>query len=177
MPYDKFSQLAATAQGGDAEAFGTLYDLTVDDIYKFLSFRMHDPEDAKDLTSQVFLEAWQSLPRFNPEKSFKVWLYSIARYRLIDYYRRYKSKVNIEDVTSLTDKTDLEVSTSNLLQTQEVLRALTQLPEIYQTVIQLKYIQELDYSEIAAITGKPENHLRVLVKRGLDRLKKVLPNE
>lgn len=169
-----FNQLAEAAQNGDADAFGHLFDLLSDKIYRFLAFRVRDPEDAKDLTSQVFLEAWQSLRRFDPERSFLTWIFTIARYRLIDHYRKFRPAASLDAVTGVAGDTDIEAETVRHFGIEEVLSAVNKLPELYQTVLKLKFIDELSYSEIAEITGKKENYLRVIVKRGLDKLRNLI---
>ena len=68
----------------------------------------------------------------------------------------------------------MEPETAARLDDDKLRGALNQLPEPYQTILQLRYIQELDYPEIAKITHKTENNLRVMVKRGLDKLRVTL---
>lgn len=177
MTKEQQSQLARDAQAGNAEAFGQLYDATFDTIYKFFLFRVKNQEDAKDLTSQIYLEAWQHLDRFDPEKSFQAWILGFAKFRLIDHYRKMRPSVSLEAVMEKGDGTDLEVQTADSLDNEQLRAAVAQLSEPYHTVLQLRYIQELEYSEIADAMGKTENHLRVLVKRGLDRLRKLLEEE
>lgn len=177
MKNEVLNQLAREAQAGDGDAFGRIFDELSDSIYRFLAFRVRDPEVAKDITSQTFLEAWQSLKRYNPERSFKTWIFSIARYRLIDHYRAYKSQVALDNVMDLPDGTDIEVETANRLENHQILLALEHLPEMYQTVVKLKLIEELEYSEISDITGKTENNLRVIFKRGLEKLREILGND
>ena len=166
--------LAEQAQSGDADAFGQIFDELSDNIYKFLAFRVRDPEVAKDLTSQTFLEAWQSLKRYNTERSFKTWIFSIARYKLIDHYRAFKPKISLDAVMNLPDNTDIEAETEIRDENDIILGGLDKLPEMYQTVLKLKLVEELEYSEISDITGKTENNLRVIFKRGLDKLREVL---
>lgn len=173
----KINQLALRAQAGDADAFGQIFDEISDDIYRFLAFRVRNPEDAKDLTSQVFLEAWRSLHRFDHRKSFLTWIFSIARYRLIDHYRAFRPTVSLDAVIDLPGDTDIGAETERNIDTNQVLQVLDELPELYQTVLKLKFVQELDYSEIAEITGKTENNLRVIVKRGLDKIRQGIRNK
>jgi len=167
----KLNKLAIDAQNGDDQAFGQIFDEISDRIYGFLAFRVQNSEDAKDLTSQTFLEAWQSLSRFNSKKSFLTWIFTIARYKLIDYYRRFRPTVSLDAVMNRDGNTDIQMETENRVESEQVLTALNQLPELYQTVLKLKLIEELEYPEIAEITGKNENNLRVIVKRGLDKLR------
>lgn len=174
MTHEQLSKLAKDAQSGNAEAFGELYDATFDTIYKFFLYRVKNQEDAKDLTSQIYLEAWQHLDRFDCDKSFQAWILGFAKFRLIDHYRKVRPSVSLDAVMEKGDTTDLEVQTAESLDNEQLRAAVAQLSEPYKTVLQLRYIQELDYSEIAQTMGKTENHLRVLVKRGLDRLRRIL---
>lgn len=174
MTQEQLSKLAQEAQTGNAEAFGQLYDATFDTIFKFFLYRVKNQEDAKDLTSQIYLEAWQHLDRFDCDKSFQAWILGFAKFRLIDHYRKVRPSVSLEAVMETGDDTDLGVQTAESLDNEHLRAAVAQLPEPYKTVLQLRYIQELDYSEIAESMGKTENHLRVLVKRGLDKLRKIL---
>lgn len=174
MKNEELNKLAARTQNGDEQAFGQIFDVLSDRIYKFLAFRVKNPADAQDLTSQVFLEAWQSLPRYNPSRSFLPWVFSIARYKLIDHYRKFRSTVSLDAVMDLAGDTDIQVEAEKNADVVRVLQALDRLPELYQTVLKLKFVEELEYSEIAEITGKTENSLRVIVKRGLDKLRQIL---
>lgn len=174
MTQDQLQQLAKEAQSGNPEAFGKLYDATFDTVFKFFLFRVKNQEDAKDLTSQIYMEAWQHLDRFDTDKSFQAWILGFAKFRLIDHYRRMRSTVALDAVTERGDNTDLEVQTADHIESEQLIQAVLGLPEPYQTVLQLRYIQELEYPEIAQAMGKTENHLRVLVKRGLDKLRKLL---
>jgi len=166
--------LATAAQEGDEGAFGQIFDLMSDPIFRFVAARLNDREAARDIVSQVFLEAWKSLPRYNPKLPFRAWLYTIAKYRLIDHYRAHHSTVSLEAVTDRAGVTDLSAENETASEVDSMLMVLSTLPELYQTVIRLKYLSELDYSEIAKITGKSENSLRVIVKRGLDKLREQL---
>lgn len=171
MDKAEIDSLAAKAKAGDTEAFSAIFEIMAPAIYRFLAIRVVNPEDAEDLANQTFLEAWKSLPRYNQKQPFTTWIYTIARYNLIDFYRAHKAQVNLDAVMNLATTTDLEATVDVQMTTDRVLAHLRQLPEMYQTVLQLKFIEELEYSEIAKAMGKTENHVRVLAKRGLDKLK------
>jgi len=168
---DILNRLAAKAKKGDQAAFAQLFDLLADPIYRFLAFRLNNPEDAKEMASQVFLEAWQGLARYDPKRSFKAWIFSIARYTLIDFYRRHRAESGLDTVTELAGPTDIQAEVGTKTEIEQVLQEVNRLPELYQTVLKLKFVEELDYAEIAELTGKTKNSLRVIVKRGLDKLR------
>ena len=169
-------QLAIKAKNGDAEAYAQIFDILADSIYKFLAFRLQSKEDAQDLTSQVFLEAWQGIKRYDGKRSFKTWIFSIARYTLIDFYRSHKTTASLDAVTDLAGKTDIQAEAETKSDMDFVISEMNRLPELYQTILKLRFLDELEYSEIAEMTGKTENSVRVIVKRGLDRLKKLIVN-
>jgi len=174
---DIIDQLAKQAKTGDAEAFGRLFDILSEPIYRFLAFRLKSPDDAEEMTNQVFLEAWQGIHRYDGKRSFKTWIFSIARYTLIDFYRQHRTKVPLDAVMELAGSTDLGLEAETRFEFEAILTELNRLPELYQTILKLRFIEELDYSEIAAITHKTENSVRVIVKRGLDQLRHNLAHD
>ena len=93
--------LVELAKAGDARAFGKLYDASVDRVYRFLFFRVNDVQTAEDLTSLVFLKAWENLHRYEPRGPFLAWLYSIARNTVIDHYRTHKQTVSLDEAAPM----------------------------------------------------------------------------
>ena len=174
---DIVNQLAIKAKSGDAESFGKIFDILSDSIYRFLAFRVKNKDDAEEMTNQVFLEAWQGINRYDGKRSFKTWVFTIARYTLIDFYRKHRSTVDLEAVTELSDNTDIQADISTQSEVEIALAELNRLPELYQTVLELRFLEELEYSEIAIVTGKTENSVRVIVKRGLDKLRGIMNHE
>lgn len=95
---DEF-RLVHQAKSGDSEAFARLYDSCVDRVHRYIYFRVSDDETAEDLTSRVFLKAWENLNRYRSGSSpFIAWLYTIAKNLVIDHYRTQKESVALEDV-------------------------------------------------------------------------------
>ena len=74
-------ELIDQARKGDAKAFGTIYELWVDNIYRFVYLKTKDEDVAEDLTAEVFLKAWKGLKTYQPraEVKFSTWLFAIAR--------------------------------------------------------------------------------------------------
>ena len=84
-------QLAAEAQDGSLEAFGSLVDRYHARVYHFLCHKTANPEDAQDVTQQVFIRAWQKIHQFRVEAKFATWLFTITRRAAINYYRARKA--------------------------------------------------------------------------------------
>ena len=159
------------AQAGNKEAFAKIYNLFFERIYKYIFFRTKIQEEAEDLTSLVFLKTWQNLFRYKiqDKAKFSTWLFQIARFTLIDYYRKQKVYLDLEK----TEVSDLSSSIERGAEMFLLKKYLLKLPEKYQTVISLRYLEDLDYKQIAKILGKTEVGTRVLLHRALKKLAKL----
>lgn len=168
--------LVSRALGGDEEAFGKLYDMYVDNIYRHIFYRISNKSDAQDLTQEVFIKAWKALPKYKATKTpFLGWLFTITHNRVIDYYRTHKDYDNIENETITTEKHDSpECFVETRAMQQEVRRAIQQLPDDQQKVIFMSFIEGFEYSEIAQTLQKSEGNVRVIIHRGLKRLHDIL---
>lgn len=161
------------AKLGDKEAFGRLYQLYLDRIYRFVFFRVSQQKEiAEDIVSDVFIKAWEKIGTFK-EGSFQAWLYMIARNRVIDYYRGVKHNVSLED-SIIEDKDDPQETVFQQLEVEQVKDALKHLTQEQQEVIVLKFIEDVSNSEIASILGKREDAIRALQSRAIKELRKVL---
>lgn len=163
---------------GDARAFGHLYDACVDRVYRYIFFRVTDVQTAEDLTSEVFLKAWENLHRYQPRGPFVAWLYAIARNTVIDHYRTRKQNVSLDDVATalghdphLDDKIDLEFDVKTL---QAAMKHLTQ---DQREVLTLKFIAGLGTSEISRQMRKSEGAIRALQMRALQALARVMDHD
>ncbi len=168
-------RLVVQAKSGDAEAFGQLYDACFDRVYRFIYFRVSDVPTAEDLTSQVFLKAWQNLDRYRPSGPILAWLYAIARNTVIDHYRTFKQTVSLDEAAPLAAQDarldELVEFQSEMKFLQESLQYLT---EEQQEVLILKFIAEFDTEQIARRMNKSEGAIRALQMRALQALAKVM---
>ncbi len=170
-------------QAGKSELFGQIFDIFADRIFRFAYFKTGDREIAKDLVSEVFLGAFQSINRYKQQSNakFSTWLFSIAYKKVVNFYRQQKIKKNIS--LDKISNTLIDESESNLektdkkLQYQTVLKYLAKLPENLQEILILKFVEELDYAEIEQITGQKQGNIRVLLHRGIKKLKELLKKD
>src|SRR5512143_928720 len=165
---DRQSELVLLAKGGDAEAFGHLYETYLDRIYRYIYFRVTDEQTAEDLISQVFTKAWENLDRYQPSgRPFIAWLYTIAHNTVIDHYRTRKDTVAIENTISLSsdapsphEQVELHFEAENL---RAALRTLT--PEQQQVVV-LKFIASMTTDEVSIQLHQSACAVRALQMRG-----------
>jgi RNA polymerase sigma-70 factor, ECF subfamily len=164
------------ARGGDTEAFGRLYDIYADRIYRHIYYRTNNVDDAQDLTQEVFMKAWQALPKYKRSKTpFLAWLFTISHNRVIDYYRTKKDHAFLKDeiITEDRDNSPEKLVEAQFTQ-QEVRRAILQLPEDQQQVILMSFIEGFEYNEIAASLNKTEGNIRVITHRALKKMREIL---
>lgn len=165
----------------DPEAFAKLYDLYARRIYRFVFFKVSNHEEAEDVTSEVFLKAWNFISEKKKIDSFSGLLYKLARNSIIDLYRKKSRQTEVlslefinENELDIGDAGKWKDALGNKLETQKIIQALQKLKQEYREVVTLKYVDELDVSEISEITGKGNIAVRVTLHRGLKKLKEIL---
>ena len=172
----EIERLVDKARGGDGDAFGRLYDMHVDRVYRHIYYRVSNTADAEDLTQQVFIRAWQAIGRYKRTASpFLAWLIKIGHNLVIDFYRSKKSEAHIDfDMVSTKPETDPEHVAEANFNRQEIRQAINKLKGDQQQVILMRFIEDFSYAEIAAALGKSEGSVRVILHRGLAKLKTIL---
>lgn len=166
----------------DREAFVKAYDLYVDQIYRYIYFKVGKAEEAQDLTSEVFLKAWNYIQdnQITSHKTLKALFYKIARNLVIDYYRKKSNKENIsldnEFVSiNIVDESQRIFEKINISsEIEEVLKGMSELKDEYREALVLRYIDEMSISEVAGILEKTKGNARVLVFRALKALRENL---
>ncbi len=169
------SALIQQARSGDTQAFGILYQQYAANIYRFFCSQLRDSLDAEDLTSEVFLRAWRSLPRYRERGyPFSAFLFTIARNALIDY-RRKKAKEGSNPKRFEDVYPDDNLLISDQLSRQQCHRnlwmVLNEIREIYKFVLVLRFINGLSTREVAKILNRSEGSIRVMQHRGLIALR------
>ncbi|MSQ10791.1 MAG: sigma-70 family RNA polymerase sigma factor [Dehalococcoidia bacterium] len=164
------------AVAGDSESFGRLYDLYVDRIYRHLYYRVGNATQAEDLAAQVFEKAYKAIGRYRTMgRPFFVWLLSIAHNLLVDHYRAQRDSSSIDDVIIPADDSADPVTLAEKSFASATLRqAIKKLKQDQQIVVVMRYIDGLDYADIAAAVNKTEGAVRVVLHRSLIALRKII---
>ncbi len=170
-------RLIHAAQSGDADAFAELYRDSVQPIYRYILFRVHDRQLAEDLTSDVFLRALKGLSRYVDQgRPFVAWLYTIAHARIVDHYRRSDRRPLEQDldVVQIAARTDMDRPMLQRQAARELRRAIARLTPDQQQVIILRFIEGKRTETVAEIMGKKPNAIKALQHRALRTLAKHL---
>jgi len=164
------------AQAGEAEAFGWIYDRYVKQIYRFVYLKVSHRANAEDLTQQVFMSAWQNIRSYQMQGfPFSSWLYRIANNAVIDHYRTDRRHIAID---SVPEDLFAEESPNRKIEQEsemaEIRKAIQLLEQDQQSVVVMKFIEEMTNKEIAAALEKSEGAVRVVQHRAMKKLKDIL---
>ena len=174
----KMQALVEKVQKGDVNAFGEIYDLLLEKVYRFIYFKTGNKEDAEDLTESTFIKIWKSIASYkNTGVPFEAWVFRIARNIVIDHYRTRKQKISLNEELKDTLPDDKELPEDLLhskMLKEVIFEKMKLLPDNYREIIILKFIEEKDNKEISQILEKPVDHIRVLQSRALTALKKII---
>lgn len=172
-------ELVKRAKGGEAEAFGLLYDYYLPKIYRFVLIKVSHREEAEDLTHQTFLKAWQNIDQYDFRgHSFGSWLYRIARNAVIDRHRKNTPVFSLDDLTfdiPARDRSPEELTEARI-ESEVILEAIRELKEIEQEVLLMRFVEELNTKEVAQIVKKTEGAVKLIQHRALKNLAKILEN-
>ncbi len=170
--------LVKRAKRRDSEAFGSLYDTFVDQIFRYIYYKLGDFNEAQDLTGHTFLRAFENIDAYEiREVAFSSWLYRIAHNLVVDYYRKESKRENVpieeEEQTATGGWNPAETVMADL-DSERLYEALQELTHNQREVVILKFIDNLSNSEVAEIMGVSVGAVKSTQKRGLLMLNKML---
>jgi RNA polymerase sigma-70 factor (ECF subfamily) len=183
-------QLIRRCLAGDSSAWEEIVRLHNRRIYNLCYRFTNSPDDAQDLTQDVFIRVYRTLSSYDIGKgAFTTWLTTLTRNLLVDHFRRSKQdritdSIDVglreeEDSLSLSDRLeDPGPTPDDRLASKETQRmvqqALTRLsPDLREAVI-LRDLQDMDYKEIAAVLRVPEGTVKSRINRGRMELARLL---
>lgn len=163
----------------DDAAFAKVYDFYVEKIYRFIFFKVSSKQEAEDLTSEVFLKAWQYINDEKQINSINAFLYTIARNKVIDYYRKNSKlkAVELDDSKLLNQNKNnqhQEEEIDNKIAHDNINKFLNQLKTEYKEALLLRYVDDFSISQIAQILNKTKGNVRVLIHRALEALREIM---
>lgn len=169
------SELISLACAGDADAFGTLYEKYIDQIYNYIYFRTSNVKDAEDICSRVFMRALHHIERYEDRGyPFSAWLYRIAHNLVVNWYRDRERS----DEISLDDQYpppkmdgDVEDRIEKENETEILLAVIQELPEDRKELLILKHVEGMTNTEIGKIMDRTEGAVKALYHRTLESLR------
>ncbi len=134
-------------------------------VYHFLYTLCKDADLAEELTQETFLQAIESLERYDGSCKISTWLCQIARHILYQYWAKHGKERLIELDDLLVARDNTERQAINHVELEDVWDRLQQLPETMRQVVILRVLSELSFRQIGDIVGKSENWARVTFYR------------
>lgn len=169
---DGEAQLVALAQGGDAAAFGTLYERYADAVYRFVYWKVRHRETAEDLTARAFTKALEYLKSLKAaDEAFRPWVFTIARNGVTDHFRTAKQHADIADAPDLAGPDDVARDADARMRLKRVQGYLAQLDELQRDIVMLRVWSDLPYADIAVITGKSADNCKVIFSRAVKKMR------
>jgi RNA polymerase sigma-70 factor, ECF subfamily len=177
----RITALVDLARGGDAEAFGALYDHYSPAVYRFVYYRVSSRTLAEDLTSETFFRALRSMASFQWQgKDFGAWLTTIARNLVVDHFKASRTRLETatDDFSDRREASDSPEEEVLAALTSEVLReAMTKLPPEQHECIVLRFLNGCSIAETAKSLGRSEGAVKQLQLRAVRNLAKLLPED
>jgi RNA polymerase sigma-70 factor (ECF subfamily) len=163
-------ELARQSQGGSLEAFEELVSRYEHRLYAFARQWRHNPTEAREVTQDAFVRAFQALAQFDARRSFAPWLFAILRRRCVDYYRRGQPVLE-ETAPETADIDDPAELLSRREEGEEVWRlARRHLGMDQYQAIWLRYAEDMEIDQIAQVLGKSRTYVKVLLFRARRKL-------
>ena len=165
----------------DPARFDALYRKYLAQVYNFAVYELGDHHEAEDATERTFLAALAGLagfeerarPEDGPEAStFRIWLFRIARNVVAERRRgrRRRPEAPLDLATTTPDPADVEGTVVRRESAAAAWRAVERLSGDRRRAVVLRFVHEMSTAEIAAILGRSEGAVRVLIHRGLRRV-------
>jgi RNA polymerase sigma-70 factor (ECF subfamily) len=171
-PEIEVRSLVVRSQKGDANAFGQLYDRFQPEIVRYLTYRVGQPETAEDLAQQVFLKAWQAIPRYEERGvPFKAWLYRMAHNLMVDHHRSRRPTTDLEGI-DVPEEAEAEGRVLVQEAHEHLRAALERLSEDHRQVLVLRFLLEKSAREVGEIMDRKEVTVRGLQMRALQALRR-----
>lgn len=174
-------ELISDFLNGDDKAFELLVQKYLSPLYNFIFQFIRDQHVAEDLVQETFIKVWKHIRRFDQKKSFKTWIFTIAKNTTFDYFKKKKSIpfsffVDEEgtDTVEAIDEDSL-LPDEILERGEEILdleKALEMIPELYRALLILAYREDFSLVEIASILNEPYNTIKSRHQRAIKLLKK-----
>lgn len=184
--------LVAELKAGNEQAFSLLIAQYHQQIYSLISRSLQNPDDAADITQDVFIKVFRSISGFHGDSSLRTWLYRIALHEASNqrrWWSRHKKQEVTIDSTSSPDEDGQSLCLSATLTCQRdspfdhaaqaqlrerVEAALRELPEAFRTVVVLREIEGFAYEEIAEILDTNLGTVKSRLTRGRSALRSLL---
>lgn len=172
--------LVKQALAGRKSAWVSLVKKHEKGIYNYALRMVNNHADAMDLMQDIFIALFRNLHTYRAESPFKGWLFKIAHYRCIDYYRKKRPMQSLDDSPEQRDEKSDDCPEQVLFAQQQnsvLIKVIQKLPIKQKLVVELKFFQQCTFDDIAQQLGISTNTAKSQLYSALDKLKLFLETE
>lgn len=164
---------------GDKKFWGVIFEKYKKNIFIQCFKILNNEEEAKDLTSEVFIRAIEKIHLYKPDMPLLPWLYGIAKHLCIDHIRRKQriqfTRIENEEDLKAEEETIEDEDTNEVR--ERVKKAIDKLKRPQRTCFCLFYMQQKSYNEIAGITGYSYDEVRSHIQNGRRKFKIIIDRQ
>ncbi|MFA5777202.1 MAG: RNA polymerase sigma factor [Parcubacteria group bacterium] len=182
MPEDDRKLIEEFTEGNEY-SFEKLLNKYLKPVFNFVCQLSGDFQAAEDLTQETFVKAWKHIKKFDRERSFKTWIFTIAKNTTYDYFKKKKTIpfsnfVDEEGNNKLENVSDGSILPDEILERKDIAREmeekLKEIPEKYRIILTLRYKEDFSLQEISEILKVPYNTVKSGHSRALGKLKEIM---
>ncbi len=165
-------EIIISAQNGNIDDFENIVSYYEKPVFNFIYRMVGNAVDSADLTQEVFIKLYLNLHRYDPEKKFSTWLFTIVQRTVFDWLRKKRRSTELLVVDD--PKKFVEPAAEkdhNFANKIDVEKAFSHLKEKYKAVLMLYYWQGYNHQEIADILHRPMNTIKTLMRRAKQAFK------
>lgn len=174
-------ELVVVIREKDQELYTEIVKRYEEKLRRYALVFAHDADKADDVLQNTFLKAFINLKSFNTKKKFSSWIYRILHNEAINYIKKHKKEVSIDEVPEVQDMVSENDSPMDNLEAKEMKKMLLgkidKLPLKYSEPLMLFYMEERSYEEISDILRMPIGTVGTRINRGKSLLKKTIKKE
>ncbi|MEI2315990.1 sigma-70 family RNA polymerase sigma factor [Bacillus paramobilis] len=169
-----YTNLIQLILSGNKEAYGKLYDKTIQEVYKTAHFLIGDKTDVDDVVQEIYIQLYESLRKYDNEKPFRPWLIGLAIKQIHSYRRKRWMRLRIVKKAEEQRK-PVQIDFSNdvvsKISNQKLIELIHKLPYKLKQVIILRYLHDYSQEEVAQILHIPIGTVKSRIHAALKKLR------
>ncbi|MCR6846729.1 sigma-70 family RNA polymerase sigma factor [Bacillus sp. IBL03825] len=169
-----YTNLIQLTLSGNKEAYGELYDKTIQEVYKTAHFLIGDKTDVDDVVQEMYIQLYESLRKYDNEKPFRPWLIGLAIKQIHSYRRKRWMRLRIVKKAEEQRK-PVQIDFSNdivsKISNQKLIELIHKLPYKLKQVIILRYLHDYSQEEVAHILHIPIGTVKSRIHAALKKLR------
>ena len=179
MKLNQFESIINEAKKGKRQGQNLLMDMFWDNVYGYVFHKINDEEESEDIAIETFTKVFAKLKLYNSDFDFKTWVLSIAHNTMIDHIRKSPAlELSLDDENYPIDiQEDLPSPEETLIQQQDndaLVLHLQKLKPEYRRILELRFLEEKTYKEIAEELDLTMANVKVRLLRARQLLQEIL---